>query len=466
MSTFRMLPLALGLAMAAPLAHAADLLSIARDALENNASLQGSRAGVNATHEGEAGARSALLPQLNATAGMTRYDNHNSEYTTASASSSSAAQKRYTSTSSSVTLTQSLFDASSWYALKEAKRTTEQARLQLASTEQTLLYNVANAYFTVLKAHDVLNTYRAEEEAYARQLDQVRQQFRVGVVAATDVREAEASFDSAQAQRIAQESTLQVAFEALEQLTGKQYATLDGLDNAMPIEAPVPARRDAWIDMATTGNLAVQAARAGIDVARETVKGARSGHLPTLSANASYRYGDSNRDAFHGYDEGGSVGLTASLPIYSGGKTSAAVRKATYSLEQTQFNAEESLRNAIQSVNSYYAQSSNDVYTIRARQRAITSSRASLEATRNGYEAGTRTILDVLNAQQTYYSAMASYAESRYDYVLHLLALRQNAGILDVNALTALNQWLRSERAVHIDGVDSRVVGSATGARS
>lgn len=465
MSTFKMLPLALGLAMTAPLVHATDLLSIARDALENNASLLGSRAGVNATQEGEATARSAFLPQINAQAGVTRYDNHNSQYAQ-TGSSSSAAQKRYTATSSSVTASQSLFDASSWYALKEAKRTTEQARLQLAGTEQTLLYNVANAYFTVLKARDVLDTYRAQEEAYARQLDQVRQQFKVGVVAATDVREAEASFDSAQAQRIAQESTLQVAFEALEQLTGKQYASLDALDEAMPIEAPVPARRDAWVDMATTSNLAVQAARAGIDVARESVKEARAGHLPTLSASASYSYGDSNRDAYHGYDEGGSVGLTASLPIYSGGATSASVRKATYTLEQTQFNAEESLRQAIQSVNSYYAQSSNDVYTIRARQRAIVSSRASLEATRNGYEAGTRTILDVLNAQETYYSALASYAEARYDYVLHVLALRQNAGILDVNALSAINQWLRADRAVHIDGVDSRVVGPATGART
>ena len=463
MSTFKMLPLALGFAITAPMAHAANLLSIARDALENNAALQGSRAGVNATHEGEAGALSAFLPQINAQAGMTRYDNHRSQYPEPLTKSSG---QRYTSSTAAVTLNQSLFDASNWYALKEAKRATEQARLQLASTEQTLLFNVANAYFTVLKARDVLDTYRAEEEAYARQLDQVRQQFRVGVVAATDVREAEASFDSAQAQRIAQESTLQVAFEALEQLTGKQYATLDGLDNAMPIEAPVPARRDAWVDMATTGNLAVLAARAGIDVARETVNSTRAGHLPTLSANATYNYGDSDRDAYHGYDEGGYVGLTATLPIYSGGKTSAAVRKATYSLEQTQFNAEESLRSAVQSVNSYYAQSTNDVYTVRARQRAITSSRASLEATRNGYEAGTRTILDVLNAQETYYNALANYAQARYDYVLHLLALRQNAGILDVNALAAINHWLRADQAVHIDGVDTRSSEPPVGARS
>ena len=103
---------------------------------------------------------------------------------------------------------------------------------------------------------------------------------------------------------------------------------------------------------------------------------------------------------------------------------------------------------------------------MRARQRAITSSRASLEATRNGYEAGTRTILDVLNAQETYYSALANYAQARYDYVLHLLALRQNAGILDVNALAAINHWLRADQAVHIDGVDTRSSEPPVGARS
>lgn len=447
MPTFKVLPLIIGLSMATQVAQAADLVTIAQDVLNSNASLAAARAGVDATYEGENVARGALLPQVNATADADR---------TRSKSNSGT----YNSNNSSVGVnaTQALFDAKSWYTLDAAKLTAKQGDLTLANTRQQLLYQVASYYFEVLKAKDVLDTYRAQEDATARQLNQVRQQFNVGVIAATDVREAEATYDSSRAQRISQESVLQVQFEALEQLTGKQYPSIDGLDDALPIEAPLPANRDAWIEMATTNNIALQAARAGIDVARANVKTAKAGHMPTLSAYAKYTYGDYGRSSAlvdsGAYSETNAIGVQATLPIYAGGATSASVRQNTFQLEQTQFQAEDQLRQAVQQVNSYFAKANNDVLSVQARKQAIVSNKASLEATRNGYEAGTRTILDVLNSQKSYYSALADYAAARYNYVLDLLALRQQAGVLDLDSLAAINKWLHADRAVRFDGAD------------
>ncbi len=462
MSTLRVLPLVLGISMASQVAQAADLLTIAQDALLNNASLAADRAGVNATQEGEAIARGSLLPQVTANGNITRYHVSNSESSRASSGLASGGDSTYNSSAIELQATQSLFDATNWYTLQAAKRQSAQESLNFSNNRQVMLYNVASAYFEVLRAKELLDTYRAAEAAYQRQLDQTREQFDVGVIASTDVREAEASYDSARAQRISQESILRVNFEALEQLTGKQYPSIDRLSDELPIQPPEPTSRQAWVEMASTQNLALRAARAGIDLARENVKVARAGHLPTLSAVANYQYGDSNRSNYIGYDESNSIGLQATLPIYTGGSTSAQVRQNTYSLEQAQFTAEEQLRTAVQQVSSFFAQANNDVLTVEARQRAIVSNRAALQATQDGYDAGTRTILDVLTAQQNYYTALSDYASARYDYVLNMLSLRQQAGVLDVDTLDVLNRWLVvDDNPIRIDAQGEQPIGDA-----
>lgn len=469
MLKFRVLPLVLGVSLVPQVASAADLISIAQDALTNNASLLGDQAGVNATREGEGVARGALLPQVNATASVSRNHTSNSEQTggntsqilqelgVSGASSSGSEDKTHNESSVTIQATQSLFNATNWYSLAAAKRQTAQQILNFSNNRQTLLFDVANAYFTVLRAKELLDTDRAAEAAYKRQLEQVREQFDVGVVAATDLREAEASYDSARATRISQESTLTVDFDALTALTGKQYPSIDKLSEDMPIESPKPANREAWVEMGNSQNLALKTARAGIDSARANVAIARAGHLPTLDAVASWSYGGTSR--YRGFNKENQIGLQASIPIYSGGSTSAQVNQNTYQLEQAQFQAEEQLRRTVQNISSFFAQSNNNVLSVEAQKRAVISNRASLKATQDGYEAGTRTILDVLNSQNSYYSSLQAYSSARYDYVLNMLQLRQNAGILDVGSLQSLNSWLVKDNSpVRLDGKGDSLV--------
>lgn len=315
----------------------------------------------------------------------------------------------------------------------------------LASTEQQVLIDVATAYFDILRANDILDARLAQERAIGRQLEQAEEQFEVGLIAITEVEEAQASFDQSRAERIAAQSDLQVSFEALERLTGQRYANIEALSDDYPIEQPSPSDRDQWVDLAVENNPLVLAEQAGVEVSRSGVGVAEAQRLPTLEAFANYQYADNDIDGIEGHDTSSQVGLSASWPLYTGGSTQASIRQSTYQLEASQFDFEAQRRDTVQQVRSLYTQVSNDVSTVDAREQAIVSNQSALDATRAGYEVGTRNIVDVLNAEQNLYNAISDYAQARYDYVVNLLSLRQQSGRLDVEAVEDINAWLQGD---------------------
>jgi outer membrane protein len=425
---------------------------ITRDALDNNAELASARSEYLAVEAGRDVVQGGLLPQVNATGNVA----HNQQYerqtssrfntgTGVEAGNFGSSDDRYNTVSLSLEATQALYDEVTRREVNQAERQIDQQVYLLAATEQQLLIDVASAYFDILRAHEVLEARFAQERAIGRQLEQAREQFEVGLIAITEVEEARATFDQSRADRIAAESNLQVAFEALEQLTGQRYASIEALGDSMPIALPDPSSRDYWVEQAIERNPQVLAQQAGIEVSRSGVKIARAGRLPTLQAFGNYRYGDNDIDGTAGQDSASQVGLSANLPIYTGGSTSASIRQGTYQLESSQYDFESQRRLSIQQVRSLYTQVSNDVETVEARQQAIVSNRSALEATRAGYEVGTRNIVDVLNAEQSLYNAIANYAEARYNYVVNLLSLRQRAGRLDVEAIEEVNGWLTGD---------------------
>ena len=424
-------------------AQAADLLTITRDALDNNAALASARSEYLGVEAGRDVARSGLLPQVNATGNVA----HNQQYerqTSSQAVNGAGTDDRYNSVSLTLEATQALYNEVTRREVTQAERQIDQQVYLLAATEQQLLIDTASAYFDILRAHEILEARFAQERAIGRQLEQAGEQFEVGLIAITEVEEARATFDQSRADRIAAESNLQVAFEALEQLTGQRYASIEALGDSMPVGLPEPSSRDYWIEQALELNPQVLAQQAGIEVARSGVEIARAGGLPTLQAFGNYQYSDNDIDG-NTENSSSQVGLSANVPIYTGGRTSASIRQGTYQLESSQYDFESQRRSSIQQVRSLYTQVSNDVETVEARQQAIVSNQSALEATRAGYEVGTRNIVDVLNAEQNLYNAIANYAEARYDYVVNLLTLRQQAGRLDVEAIEEVNAWLTGD---------------------
>lgn len=456
----KLLPLLVAMALSSQ-AQAADLLTITRDALENSAELASSRSIYDSVEAARNVQRGDLLPQVNATANAANNRTYESQERAGNGAvgdgaaggpgATTAGEGNYNSTSVGVEATQALFDATNWYELQRADEEIDQQALLLEGDRQQLLFDVSQAYFEILRARDVLAARVAQERAIGRQLEQAREQFEVGLIAITDVHEAQAAADQARAQRIAAENDLQVSFEALERLTGRRYESIEGLGDELPIESPQPTSRDAWVALALENNPTLLSSREAVDIANRDVDIAQSGHLPTLDAYARYDYSDSDIDYVRGHNSGSEIGLSASLPIFSGGSTSAQVNQQTYLLESAQYDFEAQRRVTIQQVRSLFTQVINDVQTVEAQRQAIVSNRSALEATRSGYEVGTRNIVDVLNAQQSLYNALSNYAEARFNYVIDLIALRQQAGVLDTSDIRALNEWLREESAVTLE---------------
>ncbi len=442
-----LLPALVASACAMPL-QAADLLTITRDALQNNAELAAARSTFGVVRAGRDIEQADLLPQIGASGNVT----HNRQYESQSNGAGDFASggpgtrdDRYNSVGLTLEATQALFDARDRREVEQAAWEIDQEMYRLAATEQQLLIDVSEAYFEILRAYEILEARRAQERAIGRQLEQAREQFEVGLIAITEVEEAQASFDQSRAERIAAESSLQVNFEALERLTGQRYQSIESLQEDLPVEPPSPNSRDQWVAMALENNPQVLAQQAGIEVSRSGVNISQAGRLPTLEAFANYQYSDTDSDGLTGNDSASQVGLGVSLPLYTGGRTSAEIRQSTFQLESSQYDFEAQRRDTVQQVRSLFTQVSNDVSTVEARAQAIVSNQSALDATRAGYEVGTRNIVDVLNAEQNLFSAIADHAEARYDYVVNLLSLRQQAGTLDVPAIEEVNELLEGE---------------------
>nr|WP_229843103.1 TolC family outer membrane protein [Halomonas urumqiensis] len=423
-------------------------MTITQDALGNNAELASARAQSGSVEAGREIEQGNLLPQVGATGNLAynqQFEGQTGSFSQGGQAAGGSNDDSFTSMSLGLEATQALYDERNRREVTRAEREIDQQTYRLAATEQQVLIDVATAYFEILRAYEVLEARRAQERAIGRQLEQATEQFEVGLIAITEVEEARASVDQSRAERIAAESNLQVSFEALERLTGQRYSQIEALGDDMPIQPPSPASRDHWVEQAMENNPLILASLAGVEVSRSGVDISRAGRLPTVNAFANYQFADSDRSGLSGHDSSAQVGIGVDLPLYTGGSTQASIRQNTYLLEASQYDFEAQRRDTIQQVRSLYTQVSNDVATVEARAQAIVSNQSALDATRAGYEVGTRNIVDVLNAEQNLYNAIADHASARYDYVINLLSLRQQSGVLDEAAIEEVNAWLEGD---------------------
>ncbi|MCP4467387.1 MAG: TolC family outer membrane protein [Halioglobus sp.] len=428
-------------------------------ALENDAQLKAEEATYLANRETENLSRSALLPQVS-----TGYTYEDSETDTKGFGPDftkpglpQVQTKRNLDTDTDgyfLTLNQALFDLSAWFSFQSGKQITKQAEAIFASDQQDLIVRTVDAYLQVLRAQDNLSASSAQERAFERQLEQTQQRFEVGLIAITDVYEARAARDLAQVERLVDENNVQVALEGLTVLTGQpNHGDLNVLVDDFEIRPPVPADRAAWVDFSLASNFQLLAARYQEEAARQTAKSNAAGHAPTVTG--SYQYSD--------YDVSGSQTITpatgfgtdpkastdqhmwkieVTLPLYSGGAVSANRRKAAQEYNAAVENRINLQRNIVTNTRSLHMTVVSDVSRIAARKQSIVSSKSSLDATQAGYEVGTRNVVDVLNAQNTLFSAERDYANSRYDYILDMMNLKQQAGLLSPEDVLRLDSFM------------------------
>jgi outer membrane protein len=437
--------LAIGLLAFVPFgASANSLLDIYDLALKNDAQLKADKAGYEAGKELGNIARAGLLPQINAT--YTAYDKNDTDITD-KLNALQTGNTNSKTTGWNVTLNQPLFDLSAWYVYKQGQKLSAQAEAQFGADQQSLIVRVATAYFNVLRSVDKLETTIAEQNAFAHQLDQVKQRFDVGLTAITDVHEAQAAYDSAVAASLEARGSLSINYEALEVLTGKAEDQIAPLSDKFPVVNPTPADRAEWVSFALKNNYNLKATRMRADAADANADAARSEHLPTVNATLGYAKHDSDGDRykvpFDTNTDGNTVSVNVNIPIFSGLRTSSSARQAVSQGLQAQelFNSAE--RNTIQNARALHLSVETDVARIAARKQATVSNQSALEATQAGYEVGTRNLVEVLQAQSKLYQARRDYANALYDYVIDTIRLREVAGMLTPADVQEVDKWLQ-----------------------
>lgn len=428
-----------------PLPTKTGLVNVYQDAVDNNSDLAAARAQYQAQKEIVPQARAGLLPNLSAGANV---QNTRTEF------DKPALAATRSGNSWQATLSQPIFRADRWFQFQAAKDVNDQAMLQLSATEQNLILQSAQDYFTVLRTQDNLASTKAEEAAFKRQLDQARERFDVGLSDKTDVLSAQASYDTSRANRIVAQRQVDDAFEALVTLTNREYNAIEGIVHTLPVMPPIPNDAKAWVETAAQQNLNLLASNYAVSAAEKTLSQRKAGHAPTVDAVAQYQKGDNDNLGFSnpqpGVVYGGDVsqrtiGLQLNIPLYSGGLTSSQVREAYSRLDQNEQQRESLRRQVVENTRNLHRAVNTDVEQVQARKQSIISNQSALEATEIGYQVGTRNIVDVLDAQRQLYSSVRDYNNTRYDYILDNLRLKQAAGTLNPGDLQDLSRYLKAD---------------------
>lgn len=450
--------LALTLSILSFSAQADSLRDIYELALENDAQLKSEEAQYLANLENENLSRSALLPQINANYDYTDSDQDRTGESFEVTGGGISPIDTFTNTDVTtdgyqVSLSQALFDLPAWFGFQSGKELTRQAEATFAANQQNLIVRTVEAYLLVLRAQDNLEASRAQERAFERQLEQTQQRFEVGLIAITDVYEAQAAYDLSRVNRIVDENNVSVALERLSVLTGKNHSNLNVLKEDFEINLPEPNDRAAWVEFALENNFNLAAARYAEEAARQSAKANQMEHAPKVRGSYAYSDfttdGDLTRKPSTDFDtspdndtELNTWSIRLDVPLYSGGAISANRRKAAQEFNASREQRINLTRNTVTSARSLHMTVVSDVSRVAARKQSIVSSKSALDATQAGYEVGTRNVVDVLNAQNTLFAAQRDYANSRYDYIVNVLRLKEEAGLLSPQDVYNLDSYL------------------------
>lgn len=454
---------ACGLSLAAQVTFGADLLEVYQRALQNDPIIREADANRLASRESKPQALAALLPQLNVSGTYSQDDDEFARVQVQEQSGGGLIPVDLTSDSDTdgyrytIELRQTLFRWDQWAALKRADAEVAQAEADYQAAQQDLIQRTAQRYFDVLAAQDTVDAAQATLEAFSRQLEQADKRFEVGLIAITDVQESRAAHDQAVAAVIQAKRNLATARELLRELTGEPFETLASPADDMPLETPDPQNEEQWVSVALEQNLRIISARLATDIAKQDIRVARSGHLPTIDIVASHTDFDQQgtridrRSDIAGVgiespadqsQTNDSIGVQVTFPIYSGGATSSRVRQRVYLHRAARERLERTARETERATRDAYLGVLSEISRVRALRQALESSRTALQATEAGFEVGTRTTVDVLDARRQLFEAQTNYSRSRYDYILNVLQLQLATGTLSVADLEEINKLL------------------------
>jgi len=415
-----------------------DLRTVYEQAKQNDPVVLKAKANYLASQEDVVQARARLLPSLGGSASITHADNEGFNDLGGIDSTDSE------NVSYGLSLNMEIYHHDTWLRMDNAKKSAHQTEVLYNTAKQELIIRVTEAYFNVLKAKDDLEFAIAEKKAIERQLEQTKERYKVGLIAVTNVHEAQAQYDNAITSEIRAENNVFNAEEALRVITNVYPKDVSVLNTErFSASRPSPDTANEWQQMAEAKSLDLIAQKISVDIAKENINIARAGHYPTLDLSASYGNSKNKVESvqFDGLDSQ-SIGVTLTVPIYSGGAVSSSVRQAQSRYVAASQDLAQTHRNVVRNARNSYNTVIAAVSAINSLERSVVSAESALKATEAGFEVGTRTIVDVLNSTTNLYNAKRNLSSTRYDYIQSILALKRAAGTISEKDLDDINAGL------------------------
>jgi len=411
--------------------QAHNLSDIYQLALTHDSSFQAANAAFQADQQSVPQAMARLLPQLSA-----NYQHNHLRQEQFSQSNQSY----------SLELTQPILVPEYLTRFQQAKQLQTKATLVLLGAGQDLILRVTEQYFAVLTAMDDLHFSQAQRKAFARQLEQTQQRFDVGLIAITDVHEAKARYDNAITRELAANNQQADQYEKLREIIGFPIDGLAGLPihQALSLNPPRPANLQTWVNTANQFNTDILSAHMASKIAKSELDTQKTGHLPSLHLQGTMRHSTarSTFNSHQGNDK--TISLNASLPLFNGGAVLSKTKEAQARYTETLKKLELQQRNIESMTRQKYRGVLTNISEVKALAQAVISNQSALNATKAAYEVGTRTIVDVLDAQSNLLNARREHAKARYQYLLEGMRLKRAAGVLQVQDLEAINRLLTS----------------------
>lgn len=425
-----------------------DLLTVYHDALANDPQFKEALAQRDIVSTNIPLAWANLLPQLTAQGNLSK----------SRVDQSGLPRSTDRSSGFQLTLQQNIFNYTNWLQLASAHKSVKAAYATYTSAIQSVIERTAQAYFNVLLAEDNLRYTVAEKEAFYKEYQQAKISFQVGVKTITDVYNAKAAYDSSVSDYVSAKNNLADQNENLAAITGKQYKKLSPL-KTLPLVNPNPSDIDQWTHIAMQRNWQLIASKYSMLSAHDAILAAEGGHYPTVALTGSFsnQYtsdrvsstsitNGTNNTVIAGSSNGRtktlSAGLQVNVPIYQGGQVSAQVQQAISQYDLAAGQYEETYRSIVNQTRQAYLNAISGISKVHADIQTIISQKSSLEGTKESYKVGTRTMVNVLEAEKNLYNAERLAATDRYAYIMSLIQLKQAAGTLTVDDVAKVNQWL------------------------
>lgn len=371
----------------------------------------------------------SLLPTISGSADSTRHE-------------TTTSNGNYEATGYTLSVRQPVFNAALFSGFGQARAVVRQAEAEFGSAQQDLMLRTAERYLGALAAKDNVDLAEAEYSAISRQLEVANGRLAAGLGTITEVHDARARHQLAEAVRLEASNLLEDSLDALREVTGDFENSLQRLKEIVPTITPEPQDSSAWVKTALENNLEIQARLASFGAARKQVGLERSGHLPTVDVVGRQRKTETT-PAFSTDGTNNSLGVELTVPIFQGGIVTSRTAQAKHQREAARQNLEGSRRNISRQTRTAYSGVISGIKRVEALKQAVVASESALAAKTTGFEAGINTNLDVLDAQRDLFRTKRDYAQARYTYILDLLRLKKAAGQLSEEDLKQVNGWLQ-----------------------